>query len=491
MPDIGKNLTEWTDLFREFLQYLRPYRLIRDFRKRFVEGRIRVFQVYNPNGLMTEWEITGAKRGINCSEDGRLWVDGKNDTPAPGTNTIDIYMDSGLTIPVGQAIGVDGAVVDINEVSNSGLGGSLKLDATFSNCNETLALDIDEGVKGNRAFDTGLGGTYASRKFTDNLNNIASQLASLASTAKSDLETNFIKTRLKEFMSTPTSTVFTSTEDVDDNNDVVITRSGILAELCDDMEDNTVSGAMNIDENTVTSGVPAYDSDNDGSGTLTFVAIRQNAVNGKITITCTAGSDTTLEETFDVKMQATDGRTISGKLSMTIDCEWETQLMGVRLLLSRVITDVDTSNQISGYTVDGETLDNTDAGVIYQELTSGTYDGGSDKRVNWYSDSTKLSLVARGERAGDGAVTMVEQNSSGLSGTCTIAYTADDLAMEVHLNPFSVDDVITVDVSNARDGRIQSLFADIWGIALPSASAPAAIPDAIVKEGLDHIIDAS
>lgn len=48
------------------------------------------------------------------------------------------------------------------------------------------------------------------------------------------------------------------------------------------------------------------------------------------------------------------------------------------------------------------------------------------RTVNVYKDSARTQLVASGTRTGDGAITLAQANTSGLSGAVTITYTADN-----------------------------------------------------------------
>lgn len=70
----------------------------------------------------------------------------------------------------------------------------------------------------------------------------------------------------------------------------------------------------------------------------------------------------------------------------------------------------------------GCTTSNTDAGILYWNLTN----SGSTRTFNVYKNSGKTQLVAQGVRIGDGAVGLVPQNSSKLYGSVYITYTGDD-----------------------------------------------------------------
>lgn len=82
----------------------------------------------------------------------------------------------------------------------------------------------------------------------------------------------------------------------------------------------------------------------------------------------------------------------------------------------------DASNQMSAWSIAGMTTANTNAGVLYWKLT----DSAGDRTVKLYKDSAGLNEVATGTRTGDGVVTLTESNSSGITGSVTVAYSGDD-----------------------------------------------------------------
>lgn len=100
-----------------------------------------------------------------------------------------------------------------------------------------------------------------------------------------------------------------------------------------------------------------------------------------------------------------------------------------------VIEEGDASNQMSSWVINGATLQNTSQGRLYWRLTD---DGGTHTVQLYrskYEDTTEAtdqslnfpteSLVASGT-GGDGSITLNEQNSSGISGSVTVAWTVDD-----------------------------------------------------------------
>lgn len=83
----------------------------------------------------------------------------------------------------------------------------------------------------------------------------------------------------------------------------------------------------------------------------------------------------------------------------------------------------DYANQCSNWVINGSTASNTNAGVLYWKLT----DSAGTHTVSVYKDSGMASgaLVASGTGR-DGSITLSEQNSSGLSGSVTVAYKSND-----------------------------------------------------------------
>lgn len=488
MPNLAKSTTEWTNLFREFAQYLRLWRMARSLAWRFQKGRIRVFEINDSSNFLSLWTIAGAKRGINCSEDGRLFVKITDETPGAGQARIQLYMDSGLTQLVAQGDAADGATDTLAAQNNSGLTGTVKLATiTASPTNIVLILDIDESLKNQRAFDLSTpGGVAASARITSRATTMGTQFSSLLATIKDDIEQGFIRNKLREFLKSTENTTLTVKEEADSNGDIQITYGGVLGELIDSMNDNTV--VQTILQNTVAATPIAYDPDNVGVGVLSVLATRQNLEPGDLTLVCTSGKDDTLSEIFSASLiSSVDGAIVRGRLDLTIKKQWESRDIGLRLQLDRTITDTnDGGNQVGTYSISGETLQNTDAGKLYLTLEAGAFSGGTNRRVRLYSDSALTNLVAEGLRTGDGTVTLSPMNSSGLSGSCVIAYASDDLDIIVNLNPFKEGDIIRVTCTNDKAGMFNSLFMDIWDVPLGASGSPT-IDDAVLKEALDHL----
>jgi hypothetical protein len=489
MPNLNKGQTAWTNLMREFLQYIRFWRIAQALQFRMQKGRITVYELNDTTSKMSQWTFVGAKRGINCTEDGQLYITVTDETPGAGQARTQVYMDSGKTLLVAQGDAADGATATLAAQNNSGLTGTVKLGTITATLTPIiLLLSIDETLKNQRAFDiTTTGGVAANDAVSARVASLRTSFQSLMSTIKSDIQNGYVRTKLVEFLFSVESTVLSVSESTDTNGDAVIAYSGILADFINAMGDDTTP--QSVLQNTVAAGSPAYDPSNIGSGVLSILNVRQNAEAGVLQLTCTAGKDTTLAEEWSAALLSSlDNAVLKGRLNLITKKEWESQTIGVRAKLARTITDTnDGSAQVANYVVNGETLDNTDAGKLYLTLETGSFAGGTNRRVRWYKDAALASLVAEGLRTGNGTVTMGAMNNSGLTGSCDITYVSDDLDIIVNLNPWKVGDIITVAITNDRAGVVQSLFMDLFDLPLPSSGSPT-LPDSLIKEATDHLL---
>jgi hypothetical protein len=497
MVDLLKGQTAWTAFYREFMTYLAPRRTVDTFRKRFAEELIVILEQFEQPARLTNWTFVGAVKGVNCTEDGRLFVNLNDETPGALQAQVQVYKDSAKGAPdlVAQGDSGDNTTITLVEQNNSGLTGTVDLGVPVaSDTDIILALQLDEQLK-EVVFPTTLKGTVTKRRFVDRIDSIRGTLLGIVNAHKGDTESGFIKNRMAEFFGSSNTGILSYAETVDDNGDAVITPSGLLEELDDNMNDESVPGPQTILQNTITPGTPVFDADNQGQGTLTVNSTKAHAKNGDIDIKCITGIGTdVLEEVFEVRSRQADGTTRKTRLNATIRKAFESGFLGVRFTIARTITDVEPvgPNQTDAWTFAGESSANTDTTTtplnakLYVELT----DVAGTRQIKIFSDAAKLLVVALGTRVGDGTLTFVEQNGSGLSGTVLIAYTANDLAIVVSLNPFDVDDKITLAIVNNRAGKIQSLVGDIWDFSLNQGGSPT-LPDSLLKEGVDHILDQS
>lgn len=90
--------------------------------------------------------------------------------------------------------------------------------------------------------------------------------------------------------------------------------------------------------------------------------------------------------------------------------------------INGVAEEGDAAAQLSAWTATGVTLSNTNNLLVYWTLTN----SGTTRTVNIYKDAAHTTLLATGNRVGDGAITLAASGGSGLNGTVTVAYTGDD-----------------------------------------------------------------
>jgi vacuolar-type H+-ATPase subunit H len=82
----------------------------------------------------------------------------------------------------------------------------------------------------------------------------------------------------------------------------------------------------------------------------------------------------------------------------------------------------DVTSQLSALSLSGVSIGESDVFKYYWNLT----DAAGTRTVQLYKDSAKANLVASGSKVGDGAISLAEQNESGLTGAITVTYTGDD-----------------------------------------------------------------
>lgn len=481
--DLQKTQAQWNAFFKEFTQYMFPAYQMGEIEKRFAFTRVRVLEQYEVNGQLSGWIISGASRGVNCTSGGRLYVDVGDENPSANWASVQVYMDAGKASLVASGQASNGTTCTLNEKNDSGLQGVVTLGTiSASNTDLILNLELDEKVKGTTVFQQDTVGRNAIKTFFNLCGTVQSRASDIRSAVKSDIEANFIRTRLTEFLKSGTRTIITATEEEDANTNIQVDFDGLLQELVDAMEDDSIA-PQTIQKNNVSVTAAQFDTDNTGSGAFTLISSRESAPTGTVTFTCTSGKDSSLIEEFTVQLVTSAGQVIDADSVLKVGYEWEAANLGIRGKLERTITDVnDGSNQVSAYVANGATLDNTNDGILYQELT----DVAGTRTLNWYSDAAKTSLVATGSKVGDGTITMAEQNASGLTGSATVAYTIDDTDMQVLLNGFDEEDAFRVEVTNDEAGRIQTTLRDLWLFAFPSSETPT-IKDNLLMEGADHI----
>lgn len=93
--------------------------------------------------------------------------------------------------------------------------------------------------------------------------------------------------------------------------------------------------------------------------------------------------------------------------------------------MPRIIESGDTANQLNNWQLSGVTANNSDGYKLYWNLSDLL---GGQPNVELYKTSAGVleDRVAVGSRTGNGLITLSESNSSGVSGSVTVVYSADD-----------------------------------------------------------------
>ncbi|MBI5101024.1 MAG: VWA domain-containing protein [Nitrospirae bacterium] len=125
-----------------------------------------------------------------------------------------------------------------------------------------------------------------------------------------------------------------------------------------------------------------------------------------------------------------------------------------------VITEFgdETSQQLSEWALTGISSSNTDLYMLYWSLT----DSGGTRTVSLYKAAAKAAgdLVAEGSKLGDGTITLLPQNSSGLSGSVKVALKvalADSGDNSNQLSVWSLSGLSTTNIDSAN----RSIYWDL------------------------------
>jgi len=242
------------------------------------------------------------------------------------------------------------------------------------------------------------------------------------------------------------------------------TSAAVLDTLADAMEENSDT----VKENTVAITGPTDDADNAGNGEMNPPGYTQQARdNNDFQATC-----------IDATTEAGEHWAITcsklGSLGTAVTgTQFESETAGISFTINaqEEITEVnDDANQLANWAFSGaeKGVNTASDGRVFVSLS----DSAGTRTVSVYKDSGRTQLVAQGQRAGDGEVTLTEQGGSGLSGTVDVAYTGDDSDIYLVL-PFAFEtgDKFYLSTSISAQGLFQYFFVEQFGKALPSASS--------------------
>jgi len=487
MADLAKTITEWRAFFREFSLFLKVMKDLDFSRRRYELVRNLIVEEFEQDGKLGTWSLAGVKLGVNTDDAGILYGKLLDNNPGAGQAKVELYSDSARAVKVAEGSAADGAVITLAEVSSSGLTGSVTLGTPISADDLDLRLLVVQDYLGQTDDVFPLTSPEAQKSlqaFIELVGDTLDALNSEFSSARGEAQTSFIRTRMKEFLETTQSAVIDVSEDVDEDNNVTVTRTGILAELVDAMLDDSVDQPYTV-PNTQAVTATVADIENVGVGVLTKTFNETYSYNGRVTLVCT--DETIGSEKFSVTL-IEDGtnRVIEAANSLIVKASFVSSDLGLSASLARTIAESnDGGNQLSAYVINGETDSNTDNGVLYLDL----YDTAGTRTVDVYSDAARTELVATGSLLGDGTITLNEANVSGLTGSVAVVYASDDGDIEIDLQVFKIGDEFRFSMTNDEAGVIATLVGRAWKISLPTGVAGVnRIPDGFVSEGLDLLI---
>ena len=482
MANLQKTQAQWTQIFREWGLFLKILKDLDFARKRYQFTRNVVIEEFEEAGKLGTWSLSGVRLNVNTDHQGVLYGKLLDENPGAGQAKVELYTDSARTVKVAEGSAVDGFAITLAAVNNSGLTGSVKIGTIAADDNDwRLVVLQDYYLQPQQVFDNTAPAQAALSDLIVLIEDTGSDLNSLKESIQGDVESDFIETRLREFLNSTNETIISILEN-DDSGIITITRSGLLVELKDAMEDESVAGAQTVIRNTVASASLSSDPDNVGFGGVVISNIEEYVENGTVILTCT--DETIGSETFSVSQRvAGSNQIINAANDLVVARLFRSVDIGVQIVINRSLSETnDAGNQLAGYSFSGETDDNTDNGLLYVNLT----DVAGTRTVDVYKDSIRTLKVASGSRVGDGTITLGQVNASGLTGSIVVIFTVDDIDITIHLNPFKIGDEFRFELTNDEAGVIQTVVGRTWKMVLPSVAAGAeTIKDGAVSEGLE------
>jgi len=230
----------------------------------------------------------------------------------------------------------------------------------------------------------------------------------------------------------------------------------------------------------------AFDIDDAGVGYLWPLTFHEQQVHDDIEFLfqCISTTGTPGEETWSIKCKRTNGTVESlGTVLSGVVFYSEKYGLSFRIEAITVIEEkLDGANQLSNWVLNGaakrkgdewtEDIAHANAswyGQYFVELT----DAAGTRKVELFRDAAKTEKVATGTLIGDGTLTLAAVGGSGLTGTVDVAYTIDDLDIELRYPfEFAVGDRASLISSVGASKLFQTFFVEEYNKALPASDAP-------------------
>jgi len=504
MTDLAKGQPAWTRFIRKLAFFLKKIRVIEDVKRKFalnsLGGRTQIVEENDNLSSTSGWSLAGVELGVNTDVDGLTYVGILDETPVGGA-TISLYTARGpLSGLVAQGSAANGAVATLAAQNSSGLSGTVTVGTVGANETDglhRLRLFPDFPVQARELFDgTDDEDPDMMRVSQDGDVDVFATLSAAQDRIAIQVA-DFMRIHGAAFLQVGTSTTtvpFVSGATRDDDGLIVSNFGGLLEELRNDMEDETSPAEQTVLYRNITVGAPAFDSNNDGVGTMVTPTVKEYARAGRVSLVCT--EDAIGSERFTVEQRYDQtGHTQPAGNKLTIKRAYSDPSLGIisaTLLRTMVLTTAGVNfAAIANWTIDGETDANTDDGTIYLRIeehsTPGTF------RINGYSSSgytTTTRVFTTDYVVAVTSVAIQAVNGSGFSGTAMTGSAPVDAAIgNIDLQPFKttnatgVPDKITFTITVTSEGLVQAYVGRFLGYALNSAAAAETIDDGLLGAG--------
>lgn len=386
MPDLTQ--ARYNQLFRRWGAICSMDLEWREIRDRHLLNRSRLRLENEVNGVLSRIRLDGVHIGQNTDEDGIIYLRIFDETPGAGQARIRGYESAADRTAnanhVFNAEGADGATLTVTEATASGItGGQIVIGTVTANdSNPQLRVHQDwplffKNVFGALASDR-LDEDAAVKAKVDAAVAKIAVLAEQASTEIGALHDAIMNQMIKLHIQSTQTAIARDSTTVDSSGAVTLGQSGILADLVDEMQDNT-PGPQDVLRYLRTASAITFDADNNGLGSASAVTLLSSSFYGRVQFELSKTLDEQGPEEFDVTLFLTDGsgRTKKGKRKLTIGQVYRDHALGIGgFTLSRTYTksgdggNTDFAAVAAITNISGETSVNTLNGQIGLEIVA-------------------------------------------------------------------------------------------------------------------------
>lgn len=493
MADLQKSDAVWYRFWTRFLFVLALFRSLDFIARRFGDEKRTLFDVNDPRGNMGAGglQLTGVVIGLNTTEDGKIII---RVTGGANPRTVSLYKATGAGGGdlIAQGTANLGATATLAEQNSSGVSGTYAIDASFVADTDDLHyafVQQDWRLAATNRFD-GSDDDGEDERSLQSVQNTLDEIQSLLLDARARCVTLLARIMVSDesnsrawgskFLRDVFSSLLSETGSVDGSGRVSQVRTGALPALLQDSIDESTGSTQTALRRLVAATAAVPDVNNDGQGSIGSHTPEAQMPTGRIVIRCTAGKEQGLptaaqREQFSVSFSSdVDDRTKVYGQPLTAGAAYKGEdgfggAQGATLERTLTKTGDNSHNQVadvaSGFSVSGETLLNTDNGILYGKVVQ----DGADFGLEFYSGSSRdaASLVASSAAVGAGDPFEAHAaNGSGLEFSGDMgAAPVDAATFTIDLNFFSTQnatgrpDEFVIDVSLSSEGEISRLLA--------------------------------